>query len=37
LEATQVVFGEDQKNFKHLTSFLNCYKDKLMLSLKDDE
>lgn len=37
LEETKVVFGEDQQKFKLLTNFLNCYKDKMMLSLKDEE
>ena len=32
-----MVFGEEQQKFKFLTNFLNCYKDKMMLSLKDEE
>ena len=30
-------YDEDQKQFKYLTSFLNCYKDKMMLSMKEED
>ena len=32
-----VHFDQEQVDFKFLQNFINCYKDKMMLNLKDDE
>ena len=36
-EEGHVHFDQEQVDFKFLQNFINCYKDKMMLNLKDDE